>query len=380
MASVISTAGFRAPNRTAEALDTILKGLQIAEKGYGLVTASEDKEVLRKQAEIEADRKERQLAVQEQAGQRDAQNQQRQLSGQLTPQELIELRNKGVDIQPLPSGPLSTGQFELRSTTGERFAASPAIKPPELEKIETVDAQGNPVTMFVAKSGIQGGETFLKPPKSTGLSESAKLVQGERDLRRTERKEEDLRERGTPFGVARTKIDAKILKDGQIEKESFDRQLQKMIALRKEYGFEVLNREAVDSGKQLSKDLLLTYKNMAKLGVLSKSDEDIVNAIIPQDPLALGFSGTGEDPILARLEQLSEKVNTDFKSGVQIRLEPGEPNPFPESVASEPGQEGQGGEKKPPPMGEPPGKAIKQDGVWYQWDGFDYVEVGNAAL
>ena len=56
MASVMSTAGFRAPNRTADALDTILKGLAIAEKGYGLVTAPEDRAFLRKQKELEGER------------------------------------------------------------------------------------------------------------------------------------------------------------------------------------------------------------------------------------------------------------------------------------------------------------------------------------
>jgi len=162
MASVMSTAGFRAPNRTADALDTILKGLAIAEKGYGLVTASEDKEMLRRQQEMQNEQKERQIAVSEQAGARAEQTQKSQRAGELTPTEIIGLRNKGVQLEPLPSGPLSTGQFEIRSTTGERFAASPAIKPPNLNMVTTVGPGGVSMTKGVTDEELARG--VVRPP------------------------------------------------------------------------------------------------------------------------------------------------------------------------------------------------------------------------
>src|SRR5690606_32413258 len=85
-----------------------------------------------------------------------------------------------------------------------------------------------------------------------------------------------------------------------------------------------LNREAVARGKQLSKDLLLEYKNMAKLGVLSQADEKIINAIIPDDPLAFsGASLVGQDPILSSLEKFKNDSDRDFATRVQTRTRQG---------------------------------------------------------
>lgn len=120
-------------------------------------------------------------------------------------------------------------------------------------------------------------------------------------------------------GMAYTPDDAKQLKEAQETKDAFDRKIQEMIDLRKEYGGEVMNRVAVDRGKQLSKDLLLAYKNMAKLGVLSQADEDIINAIIPSDPLAFQFS-PGGDSILNRLEKFKTDVQKDYQSKLQNRI------------------------------------------------------------
>lgn len=126
----------------------------------------------------------------------------------------------------------------------------------------------------------------------------------------------------TPYGLANTVDDAKQLKEAHEAKQNFDGKLQEMIDLRKKYGGEFLNREAVARGKQLSKDLLLEYKNMAKLGVLSKSDEDIINAIIPDDPLA--FSPVpGQDPILSNLEKFKADSDRDFSTRVQTRTRQG---------------------------------------------------------
>jgi len=128
------------------------------------------------------------------------------------------------------------------------------------------------------------------------------------------------------LGYARNKEDAKALKSASESKEKLDRQLSEMIQLRKDYGGEVLNRDAVARGKQLSKDILLAYKNLAKLGVLSKSDEDIINAIIPADPLGFTpFSAmTGQDPIMSQLTKFQGDLNTDYANTVKMRLQDGQ--------------------------------------------------------
>lgn len=131
----------------------------------------------------------------------------------------------------------------------------------------------------------------------------------------------------TPYGRANTVDDAKQLKDAHIAKKSFDNKINQMIALREKHkGGAILNREDVERGKQLSKDALLEYKNMAKLGVLSKSDEDIINAIIPEDPLAYNnpvAAIQGQDPILNRLKQFKQDSDKDFAGTVQTRTRSG---------------------------------------------------------
>jgi len=148
------------------------------------------------------------------------------------------------------------------------------------------------------------------------------------------------------LGEALTEDDAKKLKDAKVMKEKFDRQMGELISLRKEFsgfGGEVLNRDAVSRGKQLSKDILLTYKNLAKLGVLSKSDEDIINAIIPEDPLQFDFSSmipfAGQNPTLKRMEAFKNDLNEDFNSTLRARLrtpiQPQEPPKTPPKIAIE---------------------------------------------
>jgi len=127
----------------------------------------------------------------------------------------------------------------------------------------------------------------------------------------------------TPYGKARSLDDAKQLKDVAEQKASFDRKMDELIQLRQQYGGEVLNRSAVARAKQLSKDLLLSYKNMAKLGVLSKSDEDIINAIIPTDPLEFSPSAVyGDDPVLTQLTKFKTDMQADFENRLANRLTP----------------------------------------------------------
>ncbi|CAB4152407.1 hypothetical protein UFOVP610_10 [uncultured Caudovirales phage] len=131
----------------------------------------------------------------------------------------------------------------------------------------------------------------------------------------------------TPFGLANTEDDAKKLKEAFESKQNFDNKLDQMIELRKKHsGGAIMNRDDVARGKQLSKDLLLEYKNMAKLGVLSKSDEDIINAIIPEDPLQYNSplaSIQGQDPTLARLQSFKNDSEKDFNTKVATRTRSG---------------------------------------------------------
>lgn len=129
----------------------------------------------------------------------------------------------------------------------------------------------------------------------------------------------------TPYGKANTKEDAKVLKEAHESKKNFDAKIQEMIDLRQKHnGGALFAREDVARGKQLSKDLLLEYKNMAKLGVLSKSDEAIVNAIIPADPLQYSAAGLmGQDPISHQLKKFQEDSNRDFETKIRTRTRQG---------------------------------------------------------
>lgn len=126
----------------------------------------------------------------------------------------------------------------------------------------------------------------------------------------------------TPYGMANTADDAKQLKQAHESKAAFDSKIQEMIDLRKKYGTEYFNREAVARGQQLSKDALLEYKNMAKLGVLSQSDEAIINAIIPPDPLGNDWA-PGQDPILSNLTKFKADSDRDFANRVNTRTRSG---------------------------------------------------------
>lgn len=125
------------------------------------------------------------------------------------------------------------------------------------------------------------------------------------------------------YGVANTPDDAKKIKDSIESKSNFDNKLQQLIDLRSSKGGEVMDREAVARGQQLSKDLLLEYKNMQKLGVLSNSDEAIINAIIPSDPLQFNSplaAIQGQDPILNNMKKFKGDTDSDFQTRVKTRI------------------------------------------------------------
>lgn len=190
---------------------------------------------------------------------------------------------------------------------------------------QTLAKQFSPSTNFEGRSANQLGKLI---PSLRGLYEAGQKRLDRADARADRRlltdfkQDEKMQALKTPFGLANTPDDAKQLKEAFEAKKNFDSKIKEMIALREKYGAEYLNREAVARGKQLSKDLLLEYKNMAKLGVLSQSDENIINAIIPADPLGQDWA-PGQDPILSNLEKFQTDNDNDFNTRVATRTRAG---------------------------------------------------------
>jgi hypothetical protein len=89
--------------------------------------------------------------------------------------------------------------------------------------------------------------------------------------------------------------------------------------LRKDKGGEILDRDAVATGKQLAKDILLKYKDLVHLGVLSKQDERILNDIIPSDPLSFNFI-PGQDPTMTKMSNFHKSLNADFNTNLKARI------------------------------------------------------------
>jgi len=170
--------------------------------------------------------------------------------------------------------------------------------------------------------GVEDIKALYKDASSHADRNEARSARAQQNQNRIDDKKElDLREREVGgVGVARTRDDAKQLKEATETKSKFDSQVQEMIDLRKKHGGgALLNREDVARGKQLSNDLLLSYKSLAKLGVLSATDKNIINAIIPEDPLAYDWSPG--DPILHKMEEFQNDSNKDYESRLKTRLE-----------------------------------------------------------
>lgn len=158
--------------------------------------------------------------------------------------------------------------------------------------------------------------TKLRTDESKQARQDSAALRAESKAAREYEKNQTLE---TTYGTARTPDDAKQLKSAAETKAKFDRQLQELINLRKDKGVEYLDRNAVARGKQLSRDLLLAYKDLSKLGVLSQSDENILNDIIPNDPLGQDWA-PGQDPTLHKLEKFQGDVESDFNNRLDQRL------------------------------------------------------------
>jgi hypothetical protein len=209
-------------------------------------------------------------------------------------QGLQQLQNNGMDASKLP------GQFS-----------------PENQR-------------FLVDSAMSLGDRLNEQFRNKQLEASHLDRKEARDERRFQagiKMDEKMQGLKTPYGTANTEDDAKQLKSAFETKTDFDTKLQAMIDLREKHkGGAILNREDVQRGKQLSKDVLLAYKDMSKLGVLSKSDEAILNAIIPEDPLEYNSplsAVQGQDPILHRLKSFKQDSSKDFETKVSTRTRAG---------------------------------------------------------
>lgn len=270
-------------------LDVIMQGLQIANTVYGIKSGLDTQNRLAKETELR-----------EQGLAQDKEQAEFQKSLNIAKLKEAGLEGQYAEKQPKTPGFVGPGE---RVLTGFEFSPeAKRLKEAQIAKAER-EAIGAP------------GDSLAKQ-----LDLKYKIGQIAKQEREVKEQETAL---DTPYGRTRTAADANIIKQAAVEKQNFDNKLQQMIDLRKQYGAEVFNREAVARGKQLSKDLLLSYKNMAKLGVLSKADEDIINAIIPEDPLAFQSSSLmGQDPIMARLESFKKDSEKEFSNRLGQYLTP----------------------------------------------------------
>lgn len=88
-------------------------------------------------------------------------------------------------------------------------------------------------------------------------------------------------------GMALTKDDAKKGKEILGNTNDLVTQLDNLVNLREEHGAEFWNRSAVSSGKAAATNLKLLIKDAAKLGVMSEQDKELLDTMIPDDPLKI---------------------------------------------------------------------------------------------
>lgn len=140
------------------------------------------------------------------------------------------------------------------------------------------------------------------------------------NLKEQKKEAKELKEKLVPgVGVVLTRDDAKKMKDARDAKEKATFLLNRLIDLRSQYGGEILNREAVGEAAQKSTDLLLQLKELNNLGVLSQSDTDLLNKLVPEDPLQ--FDAPGFDTTMNQLKNLKDSLEFSYKQGIESRLD-----------------------------------------------------------
>jgi hypothetical protein len=219
----------------------------------------------------------------------------------------------------------STSSFETEVKAAETTASEAAKDAAVKQKTVSDYIKAQAAASKAEQSNSYRDEFLgLRKREIEAQEKAAGIKSQERKDEKQHKLDEEMQEITTPFGVARTKSDATKLKDAAILKESFDKKLQEMIDLRKEYGSEVWDRDAVKRGTKLSSDLLLLQKDLANLGVLSKTDEKILKTIIPEDPLGYDVSQLkGNDPIMSGMTKYQKDIQSDFEANLKNRIRPG---------------------------------------------------------
>jgi hypothetical protein len=177
--------------------------------------------------------------------------------------------------------------------------------------MQSIGPQGTPITEWVRKAPAEAKQV----DPMVGEMRRQRLD----DMKRKSEEAESAKD--TIYGKARTPDDAKKLKEASELKAKLDREIDELIAIREAKGAELWDRDTVARAKQLSKSLLLTKKNLETLGVLSQSDLDIVNEIIPSDPTQFDWGQLkGNDPTLTKLKAFKSDTQSDFDSRLANRL------------------------------------------------------------
>lgn len=195
MAAVNNLSGFRAPNRTQEALDTVLRGLDIATKAYGLYTANEDREALMDLRNKEEERANRRDQRDAEKHARDAETHELEKTryvadtfdkqaksfredtdydnmqkGRFTPESIAKLLADGFKIDPVKPGTTpGSKQMVIKSTVpgaADLLITQPDPKPvtDPFGRIIAIDTRegGQNVTKYLPESQA-AGKTFAAP-------------------------------------------------------------------------------------------------------------------------------------------------------------------------------------------------------------------------
>lgn len=127
-------------------------------------------------------------------------------------------------------------------------------------------------------------------------------------------KNEDERKRYVPgVGLATDPEAAKSLRDSAATFANFNGGVSKLIDMREKYGSETMPTEAKGVMKQIYAELLLDKKSMAKLGVMSESDLEMLQSIVA-DPTSFNPA------TLARLKALKADGIGKFQRGINPYL------------------------------------------------------------
>lgn len=127
----------------------------------------------------------------------------------------------------------------------------------------------------------------------------------------------DLRARSIDgIGVAPSAVIAKNIRTSTADKKVLDSQIQEIIDLRTKYGSEKIPSYAKSRMQDLAAKVLVTLKDVSKLGVMSDEDKKLLLKQIPEDPSSIFFFNA-----LPRLKGLLGDVGARYEAELEANLE-----------------------------------------------------------